>query len=102
MKKTIILLPEAETDIEEAFKWYESHKLDLGSKFIVEIDALFERISENPGLFPKIYHNLRRGFTHRFPYVVYFIADDNQVSVYGVLHQRRNPIEWQIRLHNLS
>jgi len=101
MKRDIVLLPEAEADIEEAYKWYESQKLNLGAKFIEEIETLLERIAKNPKIFAKIHHNLRRGFTHRFPYVVYFIVDDRQAIIYGVLQQRRNPAEWQTRLHIL-
>jgi plasmid stabilization system protein ParE len=34
----------------------------------------------------------------RFPYSVYFVADDEQIEVIAVLHQHRHPDTWRNRL----
>ncbi|MBI5185252.1 MAG: type II toxin-antitoxin system RelE/ParE family toxin [Nitrospinae bacterium] len=99
MVKTLIVRPEAEDDVRETFEWYESKQIGLGNNFLEETDLLFQRIEEYPNLFPKVYRELQRALLHRFPYAVYFLQDDNIATVFGVLHQRRNPAEWQRRLN---
>ena len=51
MKYNLIVRPEAEVDIQEAFDWYESRQQDLGRKFIEALDNLLHRIEENPLIF---------------------------------------------------
>lgn len=99
MKKTLIIRPEAEDDIKEAFEWYEARQIGLGNNFIEETDLLFQRIEEYPNVFPKAYRKLQRALLHRFPYAVYFVQNDGITTVFGVLHQRRNPTKWQRRLN---
>ena len=97
MKYNLIVPPEAELDIHEAFDWYETHQQNLGRKFIEELDSLFHRIEERPLTFQKIYGKVRRALTRRFPYAVYFLIDGDTIIINAVLHQRKNPNEWQRR-----
>ncbi|MGK5090810.1 type II toxin-antitoxin system RelE/ParE family toxin [Deltaproteobacteria bacterium TL4] len=97
MKYNLIILPESEMDIQEAFEWYEAHQQYLGRYFVEELDSVFQRIEECPLAFQKIYGELRRAFPHRFPYAVYFLIDENNIIIKGILHQRKNPQEWQSR-----
>lgn len=90
MARSLIVRPEAEEDIREAYEWYESRRGHLGHEFLEEIELLEER----PKMFPKVYDNLRRGFPYRFPYAVYFLVEGTTIVIKGVLHQRRNPAEW--------
>jgi plasmid stabilization system protein ParE len=48
------------------------------------------RIVEQPAHFPIVYREFRRALMRRFPYAVYFIAQDEAVIVFAVLHQRRD------------
>jgi plasmid stabilization system protein ParE len=95
MIETLIIRPEAEADIKDAFEWYESKQTGLGNNFIEETEMLFQRIEEYPNLFPKVYGKLQRALLHRFPYSVFFRIGGSIATVFGVLHQRRNPAEWQ-------
>lgn len=97
MKYNLTVRPEAEIDIQEAFDWYESHQQTLGRNFIEELDNLLQRIEEHPLGFQKVYGELRRAFLRRFPYALYFLIDDSTIAIKGVLHQRKNPNEWQSR-----
>jgi len=97
MKYNLIISPEAEIDIQEAFEWYENQQPDLGLDFIEEVEKLIHRIEENPFMFRKVYKELRRGFINRFPYAVYFLIKQSRITINGVLHHRGNPFEWQKR-----
>ena len=65
MKYNLIIRPEAEIDIQEAFDWYETHQKSLGQDFIEELDGVFQRIEERPLIFQKIYGKLRRALPLR-------------------------------------
>jgi plasmid stabilization system protein ParE len=88
---TVIVQPEAEADLNEAFRWYENKRPGLGHEMIAEAGLAISRIAENP-LRPRIlYRDTRRVVLRRFPYVVLYIARGDRVFVLAVLHERRNP-----------
>ena len=54
------------------------------------LDALYARIAQHPLQFPAIVEGARRAVLRRFPYAIYFVADDAPVGL-AVLHQHRKP-----------
>ena len=93
----MILRPEAEADLVNARDWYEQQRLGLGAEFLLCVEEVLERIDRTPEIYAVIYHDVRRAFTRRFPYVVYYRIEVNEVVVLGIFHTRRNPREWQSR-----
>jgi plasmid stabilization system protein ParE len=87
----LVLRREAEADILEAFRWYESKRPGLGHTFVDVVDNAFERLAETPSSFPVAYRDLRRLVLRRFPYVVYFRVVEDNIQVFGVMHGRRDP-----------
>jgi plasmid stabilization system protein ParE len=85
----LVLRREAEADILEAFRWYESKHPGLGHAFVDVVDGAFERLAEAPSSCPVAYRDLRRLVLRRFPYVVYFRQVEDMVQVFGVIHGRR-------------
>lgn len=94
----VILRPLAESDVREAAIWYESKREGLGANFTLELDALYERIAQNPLEFPEIGEGLRRALLRRFPYAVYFLIGEEAPVLIAVLHQHRRPGTWRERL----
>ena len=86
----LVLRREAEADILEAFRWYESKRLGLGHAFVEVVDDAFERLAEAPSSVPVAYRDLRRLVLRRFPYVVYFRMVEDTIQVFGVMHGRRD------------
>lgn len=86
----IIVRPEAEEDIREAYQYYEECSVGLGADFLISVDAILSRIHRHPGLFQKIHKNLRRGLLERFPYGVFYLAEKDRLVVIAVLDCRRN------------
>ena len=48
MKRQILIRPEAEAEIEEAYRWYEEKREGLGSDFILCVEEGIEKIRGNP------------------------------------------------------
>ena len=91
MTATVVVQPEAEADLDEAFRWYEARKPGLGTEFLVEIDRVLIRVAEHPELHPEGYRRTRRTVVRRFPYVVLYLYRDETVFILAVLHHRRDP-----------
>lgn len=91
MNAKIIVQPEAEADLTEAFHWYQARRTGLGVEMIDEAGLAFSRITENPLRPRELHRGTRRVHLRRFPYVVLYITRGNHVFVLAVLHERRSP-----------
>ena len=97
MKYRLIVRPEAEIDIREAFEWYENQEKGLGLDYFRCVDAAIASISRSPNLFPSIYKNIHRVLIRRFPYGIFYVVKDNQILILAVLHVKRHPNHWRRR-----
>jgi plasmid stabilization system protein ParE len=97
MSRRLIIRPEAEAELAEAFDWYEGRVAGLGAEFLLCVDAILNAILRNPQQYPQVHRAVRRALTRRFPYEVLFVGDDDRVVVLAVFHARRNPKHWQER-----
>jgi plasmid stabilization system protein ParE len=88
MAQVLVIAGSAETDLAEAFKWYEERSVGLGHEFLRCVDAKLGVIVRDPQLFRKRFAHYRLAATARFPYAIYFIWDEAQsrVVVRRVLH----------------
>ena len=96
--RRLIIRPEAEAEMTEAFDWYEDRSSGLGSEFLLCLDAVFNSILRTPQQFPQAHRIVRRALTRRFPYEVFFIEDGEHVVVLSIFHAKRNPKRWQERI----
>jgi len=70
MAAELIIAPEAEHDLAEAYAWYEGRRVGLGEEFLSCVDAC----------------------------AVFYEYVEGMVTVYGVFHTSRNPDKWRQRL----
>ena len=80
----LIIEPEAEADIADAYDWYEKQRPGLGSDFELCLEDSLQRIQQNHRLFSKIHRNVRRILIHRFPYSILYIEKTNKIIVIAV------------------
>ena len=97
MDRRFIVRPLAEADLEQAANWYDEEQAGLGSRFLSDVDQVFERIRERPQQFPAVSGDIRRALLHAFPYAVYFRETGETIRVLAVLHLRRRPGLWRVR-----
>jgi hypothetical protein len=67
MAAELIIAPEAQQDVDEAYSWYEDRRLGLGEEFLDCVDACLQGISRMPELYAKVYAAYRRALVRRFP-----------------------------------
>ena len=67
MRVELVIAPEAELDIAEAFVWYEGRRAGLGEEFLSLVDACMESIRRRPELYPVVHEGYRRYLIRRFP-----------------------------------
>jgi plasmid stabilization system protein ParE len=97
MSRRVIVVPVAQGDIGAAFDWYEQTKPGLGHELIEALSLCFDVIAAHPGQFARIHGPIRRALLRRFPYAVFFIEDQTDVSVLAVMHMARDPDLWRSR-----
>lgn len=97
VKLPVVLRPEAQSEFDEAFDWYEARRPGLGVEFVGEIEALLTRVSDAPERYQVVYREVRHAVSHRFPYAVLFKVESHQIVVLAVFHSKRNPHRWQTR-----
>jgi len=98
MKPRLIIRPEAEAELADAFDWYERRIPGLGEHFLAAVNAVLDSILSHPNQHPFVYKTVRRALTRRFPYQVLFVAEQDVIVVIAVFHGARDPKAWQDRL----
>lgn len=91
MKFTLLIKEEADLDMAEAYKWYEDKSKDLGDEFLIELDEYFSSLESNPYLCPVRYKSYRLFPLRRFPYLIVYEIENENVIVYSVFHMSKDP-----------
>jgi plasmid stabilization system protein ParE len=87
----------AQADIQAAVDWYEDRQAGLARRFLAEVDRCLELAAEHPLRFAIKHRDIRCAPVRRFPYLIYFVAEQKRIVVLAVFHVRRDPIVWQVR-----
>jgi len=98
MPAKLVIAPETELDIAEAYVWYERRRIGLGEEFLSSVDACMESIRRQPEMYPLVHENYRRSLIRRFPYAIFYEYAESTVTAYGVFHTSRDPEKWRQRL----
>jgi plasmid stabilization system protein ParE len=62
-----------------------------------EIDRCISLASKNPLQFAVVREDIRRVVANRFPFSIYFRAEEHRIVVLAVFHGSRDPAIWQSR-----
>lgn len=95
MAFNMLIRPRAESQLREAYDWYESKRYGLGSEFLLSVEATFSLISKEPAMFTKRYQEVRCALTARFPYGIFYFVEDDKIVVIAVFHLSRDPRLWK-------
>ena len=93
----LVLRPAAQADIAEATEWYARKRIELAIEFATAVRSCFARILEHPERYSLVHRDVRRAFVGRFPYLVFFRLQAEEVVVVAVLHGARRPATWKRR-----
>lgn len=98
MKFRLVILSNAQNEMADAVDWYELQQPKLGMRFITFMERFFNRIVENPFLFPEKNPPFREAHVKAFPYLVIYQIRGEDVVVYSVFHTSRNAKNWENKL----
>jgi plasmid stabilization system protein ParE len=93
----LLLRKEAAADVVEAVEWYDARRSGLGGDFLSALRAVLTTVEASPERFPVVRGDTRRAPLRRFPYAVFYLAENEQTVVLACMHFRRDPIRWQSR-----
>jgi plasmid stabilization system protein ParE len=99
----LVLRPEAEADIAEAYEWYESRSPGLGTRFLDAVASTLTSVRDAPDRFPVLHDEpsvaVRRALVAVFPYGVFYVWDARTaaISIIACMHARRDPRRWLTR-----
>ena len=94
----VVLRPEAQCDLDNAFDWYEQQRPGLGVELVARVEEAFREIAKAPERRERVLGGVRRVPVRRFPYSVYYTVEADRISVVSVFHSKRDPEVWQSRV----
>jgi plasmid stabilization system protein ParE len=97
-KLKIVVHREAQHEVREAFDYYEDISEGLGFEFMRSLDASLQFIERNPLAYQKIRKEVRRALLRKFPYALFYVAEENQIVIIACFHQKRSGIDWLRRI----
>lgn len=94
---TVVVLDEAETELNEAQDYYEAARPGLGDAFLDAFERAIARILRHPRAYPVVEDDVRRCLLSGFPYALLYVPKGDVVHVLAVMPQNREPGYWRTR-----
>jgi len=94
----LIYHPDAESELIEAARYYESRVATLGVQFLNETDRAVAMILDAPERWRIIEEGVRSYSMARFPYAVYYRDFPDRLHILAFKHHRRHPGYWRYRI----
>jgi plasmid stabilization system protein ParE len=95
IKYEVVITPKANDDIQEIFDWYYLKNEWLSDYFIDKLTVILSKLEYYPNRFRKVNNEVRKAKLEKFPYIIYFYIEHNQVIVLCVIHGKRHPDAWK-------
>jgi plasmid stabilization system protein ParE len=86
----IVILPSARDDLAEGFEFYEKQCAGLGSYFLESLFSEIDSLRLYAGIHRQVY-GFYRLLAARFPYAIYYSAEEGTVLIRAILDCRRDP-----------
>jgi toxin ParE1/3/4 len=87
----LIILSEAEKELQDTIDYYNDQLLGLGDQFYYEILKAFDQILSFPLGWTKATEKTRKFILKRFPYLVLYVVHEQEIVVNAIAHQHRHP-----------
>jgi plasmid stabilization system protein ParE len=94
----LILLLQAELDIQALFSRCEEYQAGRGEIFMRQVDAAFTLLREHPEIAPVYAGQYRRMLLRNFPFGIFYQAQPRRIIVAAILDLRQDPKSIQRRL----
>lgn len=98
MNRRLGFSPEAEQDIREAVAWYRARQPGVARAFRKAVQAATEEVRVHPFHYAVREGDVRHFVLDGWPYSILYLVLDDVVAIVSVFHDRRDPMEWKMRL----
>jgi plasmid stabilization system protein ParE len=98
MSLALVFHPSVRIDMDDAYTWYETQNPGRGEDFLSSVQKVLDRIQNNPEMHARIYGDVRRCLTRRFPYGVFYRVEADRICIVAVYHAKRDPAGWKSRV----
>lgn len=98
MTYRVVFRPEAQREVQEAFDWYEERGDGLGQEFLRAADACLSVVLRNPSAFQAVHREARRALMRKFPYALFYLVEDDVITVLACFHVKRTTADWHRRI----
>ena len=87
------LTPEAATEYEQAYKWYNMNSNLAAAKLVIAFAEAVKQICRSPYQFRNPYKEYRELSLRKFPYKLIYIIDEKvkKVIIITMFHHKRDP-----------
>ena len=93
----VIILHEAELELQEIVEYYENKSSGLGMDFADEMRKTIQIIQQSPERQALQNDQTRRILTNRFPYQIIYTVFKDEIWIIAFANQRRTPGYWRKR-----
>lgn len=100
MSRLVHVLPRAERELEQAFRWYEAQRSGLGLELPLAFDATIESLRRQPERHEVVALQTRKALLRRFPYLVLYAIENDRILVTAVFHGHQDPQRWSDRVRD--
>jgi plasmid stabilization system protein ParE len=90
--------PQAEQELAESVKFYNSRVPGLGNEFFATVESGAKEIQKDPLRRPIRPDGTRKLKLQRFPYLLIYRDEPTQILIVSVAHGARRPRFWKQRL----
>lgn len=94
----IDFLPEADQEMLEAARYYQSLSSGLGDDYLAEVEHAVQSILLSPQTWPVLEGDFRRRLVKRFPFGVIYRIEPDIIVIIAVAHLRKKPGYWKNRI----
>ncbi len=99
MTRSAVVAEDAQIDVREARRWYESEDGPrLDARFARAVAASLILVERFPQIHPEVHGHLRRALVKPFPYMLLYEIEDHELVVHRCIHVSRDPMRWRQRL----
>jgi hypothetical protein len=84
-------------DIKDAAKWYENKSPGLGKRYTTQVKKDINSLKKNPLLFAVKYKDVLCLKVKKFPFLIHFKVEGQEVFVFAIIHTSQNPTIWDLR-----
>ena len=81
----------AAAEVEAAIFRYAQPEINQLSAFVKDLERTESHLRTQPALYQRVEGEIRRAVLRRFPYLLFYVIEKDQVVVLAFMHQHQKP-----------